>query len=214
MSFIPVLLICVFAALLFAAGAFFTAFKAGVTLVPGAEHDSALVIGYKGFSLTAGNALVALIVCSFFCMTVVPVTLLYLNYKVEQSDETLNLQLNFTPSVPLTVRSLDDVEGTNDPQLRIFKSSHLQRFQIMYPGYSTVVVDAGYDWANRKPFATVNKQPVDVVTVGADARVVTPFSLSPETVAAKATVPATLSALASVPASQAVKPDPPGLAVP
>lgn len=214
MSFIPVLLICVFAALLFAAGAFFTAFKAGVTLAPGAEHDSALVIGYKGFSLTAGNALVALIVCSFFCMTVVPVTLLYLNYKVQQSDQTLYLHLSFKPSVPLTVKSVEDVDETSDPQLKLFKSSHMQGFQITNPNYSTVVIDAGYDWANQKPFARVNNLPVDVVMMGDDALVVKPFSLAPPTVTGKVSVPATLSIPPQVSENLATKPDPPAGGLP
>jgi hypothetical protein len=214
MSFIPVLLICVFAALLFAAGAFFTALKAGVTLSPGAGPQPALVIGYKGLNVTAGNALVALIVCSLLCMTLVPVTLLYLNYKVEQSDETVDLQLSFMPSVPLTVRSTDDVEGTNNPRLRIFKSSHSQGFQLTYPGYSTVVVNAAYDWTNHKAFAMVNNQPIDVVMVGDNARVSRPFLLSPETVVAKSVVPATLSVPTAVPKNLAIKPDPPGLTTP
>lgn len=210
MSFLPVLITCVVAGLLFAAGAFLIAAKSGVSLQETAEQP-ALTIGYRGFSVSAGSTLVGLILCSLLCMTVVPIALLFIDLNIQKLEHPMVLEANFTPPVPLNVTSTDDNPGTHDVKLRLFKSSEPQGFQISYPGYSEVVISVKYDWQRNKLVALVNGNEEPVEVLGDGARLLHIFALAPATVQSRQIVPAVFSSAAPIDSAVQAKADPRGI---
>jgi hypothetical protein len=204
--FVTVLLICAFGSAVFAGCALLIALKAGVALQ--GSTQPALTIGFKGFSLSAGSALVALFVCSLLCLTVVPITLLNVNSRLEDLEHPMVLEVNFSPPVPLNVTSTDDIPGTHDVKLRIFKSTEPQGFLVSYPGYSDVIIKTQYDWVNHRLVAEVNGKEEPVNILGDTGRLSHVFELPAATVKAQLSVPAALSTAAPIARSLQLKGDP------
>lgn len=167
-SFLSVLVVCVVSGLLFAAGAFFTAFKAGGALAQGASGD-AFRIGYKSYSLSTGSALVALLIVSLACMTVVPVFIVYQDSKVEDSPIFLNADI--APEAPsVTITHSDD--GTmSEVELTLYRTSKDQVFTVTNANtrFAPFHITAHYDWLTHSLVGSAQGRAFSLPVAGVQA---------------------------------------------
>ncbi len=156
-DFFQVFLISCICGLLFAAGAFLTAMKAGYLLDPARTQGQApaFQVGYKGYSLSTGNALVALIVLALICILAVPLYVVYRNSTID--DHPVYLQAKFVPHLdPLNI--VDDAQGTlHEVNLRLYKTDVNQSFTVSAdPAFYSISIRAHFDWLRHAIVADVD----------------------------------------------------------
>jgi hypothetical protein len=169
-AFLTVLTICVVSGLLFAAGAFLTAFKAGGVLAPGAPGD-AFRIGYKNYSLSTGNALVGLLTISLACMIVVPLFIVYLDSKID--DSPVFLGVDIAPEAQSVAITHSDDGTMNEVELTLYKTSKDQVFTVTNANtkYSPIHITAHYDRLTRSLIGVAQGRAFSVPVAGVQARV-------------------------------------------
>lgn len=151
-EFIEAFIISAVCGLLFGLGAFATALKAGGVLsTPDAATGAAFRIGYRQYSLSTGNALVALVALSLLCIVVVPLFIFWVQKSrvtpLEARDTPIYLKARFMPALsPMGVAD-DNPPSVPSLNLRFCKTSIDSTFTVSADKeHGPVVINAHYDW--------------------------------------------------------------------
>lgn len=169
-AFLSVLVICVASGLLFAAGAFFTAYKAGAVLAPGASGD-AFRIGYKTYSLSAGNALVALLIISLACIIVVPMFIVYRESQID--DSPIFLDAAIAPEAQSVAITHSDDGTMNEVELTLYRTSKNQVFTVTNANtkYLPIHITAHYDFLTHSLIGFAQGKAFSVPVAGVSANI-------------------------------------------
>jgi hypothetical protein len=161
-EFILAFIISAVCGLLFGLGAFVTALKAGGPLAtPEAATGAAFRIGYKEYSLSTGNALVALVALSLLCITIVPSVVFWAHrgreVQLEARDTPIYLKARFAPPLsPMTIAD-DNTVSVTTLNLKLCKTDIASTFTVSADNFhSPVIISASYDFAKDAVIGEAN----------------------------------------------------------
>jgi hypothetical protein len=143
-GFVPTLLICVGASLVFAYIGLLVV-RSAPKLVD-AKGDTSFQLG--PVKVSTGSVLIAYFVIAGILMVGIPAYWLYTSNARDDAPVTFETHLRPAPT-KLDIASLD-FGPAQFSQFRVYRSSSPQHFIISAPDYDPVDVEAYYDWSNRR----------------------------------------------------------------